>query len=60
MTFWAVFIRSVMVPALALAFELGRFFMPIQKLQRKRVPQQLRIVHYVCEARFATASLGTL
>jgi hypothetical protein len=26
MTFWAAFIRLVMIPALALAIELGRYF----------------------------------
>lgn len=34
MTLWAVFIRFVMVPALALAFELGRFFYAISEVSK--------------------------
>jgi len=34
MTFWAVFIGFVMVPALALAIELGRYFYAISEIQK--------------------------
>jgi len=42
MTFWAVFIGLVMIPALALAIELGRYFMPFQKWQKQQMLQQLQ------------------
>lgn len=34
MTFWAVFIRLVMIPALALAIELGRYFYVISEVTK--------------------------
>ena len=34
MTFWAVFIGFVMVPALALAIELGRYFYAISEVAK--------------------------
>ena len=34
MTFWAVFIGLVMIPALALAIELGRYFYAISEVQK--------------------------
>jgi Flp pilus assembly protein TadG len=34
MTFWAVFIGSVMIPALAMAIELGRYFYAISEVAK--------------------------
>ena len=34
MTFWAVFIGLVMIPALALAIELGRYFYAISEVAK--------------------------
>ena len=34
MTFWAVFIGLVMIPALALAIELGRYFFAISEVAK--------------------------
>lgn len=41
MTFWAVFIGLVMIPAFGIGYELDGIFMPFQKWQRQQTLQQL-------------------
>jgi len=41
MTFWAVFIGLVLIPALAFAIELGRYFYAISEVQKLRMRQPL-------------------